>query len=198
MPLNAAFVMPACLSWATKRVQDPPRGEQIIERPHRPDLRRSGRGAQIGPRRRDHQVAAVRQHHDQLTLGRPDRVAIVFARPTTSASAADSPHQLGRAHPDRPPDQRAAACLCSFQQIFAGLANRSLRTLISGLILDHGARRTKTYTQIVNLVSPNSTPTSRPRSPNPAHSPNHGTNSTTPSTPTSPTPPSRPEKMTPP
>ena len=72
MPLNAAFVMPACLSWATKRVQDPPRGEQIIERPHRPDLRRSGRGAQIGPRRRDHQVAAVRQHHDQLTLGRPD------------------------------------------------------------------------------------------------------------------------------
>ena len=77
-------------------------------------------------------------------------------------------------------------------------APRSAHARPSGLIPDHGARRTKTYTQIVNLVSPNSTPTSRPRSPNPAHSPNHGTNSTTPSTPTSPTPPSRPEKMTPP
>ena len=44
----------------------PPRGEKIIERLHRPDLRRSGRGPRIGSRRRDHQVAAVRQHQDQF------------------------------------------------------------------------------------------------------------------------------------
>jgi hypothetical protein len=33
------------------------------------------------------------------------------------------------------------ACLCSCQHIFAGVTNRSLRTLIAGLIPDYGARQ---------------------------------------------------------
>ena len=33
------------------------------------------------------------------------------------------------------------ACLCSCQHIFVGLTNRSLRTLIAGLIPDYGARQ---------------------------------------------------------
>ena len=33
------------------------------------------------------------------------------------------------------------ACLCSFQHLFAGLTNRSLRELIAGLIPGYGARQ---------------------------------------------------------
>ena len=33
------------------------------------------------------------------------------------------------------------ACLCSFQHLFAGLTNRSLRELIAGLIPDYGPRQ---------------------------------------------------------
>jgi hypothetical protein len=53
------------------RLQDPPRRQQIIQRPQRPRLDRLGSGLQVSPRGRDHQVAAVRQHQDQLELTPP-------------------------------------------------------------------------------------------------------------------------------
>jgi hypothetical protein len=48
-----------------QRLKHPPHREQIIKRAERP-RRRLDRAPQISPRGRDHQMTAVRQHHDQL------------------------------------------------------------------------------------------------------------------------------------
>jgi len=63
-----------------QRPEHPSRRQQILKRPQRPRDRLAVRDLQVGPRGRDHQMAAVRQHHDQL-------------QPTT---AAHPPHQLKR------------------------------------------------------------------------------------------------------
>jgi hypothetical protein len=68
-------------------IQDASHGEQISERSQRPRLDRLGRGLQVGPHRRHHQMAAVRQHEDQL-------------QPTPPAHP---PHQLKRAALPRMP-----------------------------------------------------------------------------------------------
>jgi len=49
-----------------QRHQHPPCREQIAKRTERPGQRRLDRALQISPRGRNHQVAAVGQHHDQL------------------------------------------------------------------------------------------------------------------------------------
>jgi hypothetical protein len=49
-----------------QRVQDSARSQQIVKRSQRARPGRFDRALQIGPRRRHHQVAAVRQHQDQL------------------------------------------------------------------------------------------------------------------------------------
>jgi hypothetical protein len=64
-----------------QRLEHPPRRQQIIKRSQRARPGRFDRALQIGPRRRHHQVAAVRQHHDQLE----------------PAAAAHPSHQLKRA-----------------------------------------------------------------------------------------------------
>jgi hypothetical protein len=64
-----------------QRVQDSARRQQILKRSQRARPGRFDRALQIGPRRRHHQVAAVRQDQDQLQ----------------SAAAAHPPHQLKRA-----------------------------------------------------------------------------------------------------
>jgi hypothetical protein len=70
-----------------QRVKNPSRGEQIIKRRQRPRPGRVGRDLQIGPRRRDEQVASVRQHHNQLQ----------------APAAPHPPHQLKRAALPRVP-----------------------------------------------------------------------------------------------
>jgi hypothetical protein len=64
-----------------QRVQDSARRQQIVKRSQRARPGRFDRALQIRPRRRHHQVAAVRQHQDQLE----------------PAAAAHPPHQLKRA-----------------------------------------------------------------------------------------------------
>jgi hypothetical protein len=64
-----------------QRVQDSARHQQIVKRSQRARPGRFDRALQIGPRRRHHQVAAVRKHQDQLE----------------PAAAAHPPHQLERA-----------------------------------------------------------------------------------------------------
>jgi hypothetical protein len=49
-----------------QRLEHPPRREKIIQRRQRPTVRRSRHCLKVGPHGRDHQVAAVRQHDDQL------------------------------------------------------------------------------------------------------------------------------------
>jgi hypothetical protein len=62
-------------------LQHPPRLQEIVKGAQRPRRRRPGRPPQVGPRGRDHQMAAVWQHHDQLE----------------PAASAHPPHQLKRA-----------------------------------------------------------------------------------------------------
>jgi len=64
-----------------QRAEDSARRQQILKRSQRARPRRLDRALQIGPRRRHHQVAAVRQHHDQLQ----------------PAATAHPPHHLKRA-----------------------------------------------------------------------------------------------------
>jgi hypothetical protein len=74
-----------------QRFQDPPRAKQIIERSERPGLRRPGRSLQVRPRRRDHQMTAVRQHHDQLQ-------ATATAHPAQQLKRAALPCMTGPQH----------------------------------------------------------------------------------------------------
>jgi len=64
-----------------QRVQDSARSQQIVKRSQRARPGRFDRALQIRPRRRHHQVAAVRQHQDQIE----------------PAATAHPPHQLKRA-----------------------------------------------------------------------------------------------------
>jgi hypothetical protein len=64
-----------------QRPQDPPRSEQIIKRSERPDLRPPGRRVQVRPHRRDHQVAAIGQHQDQLQSAATAHPAQQLKRP---------------------------------------------------------------------------------------------------------------------
>jgi hypothetical protein len=54
-----------------QRFEHSSRGEQILKRAQRPRPDRPGRGLQIRPRSRDHQMAGIRQDQDQLKAPAP-------------------------------------------------------------------------------------------------------------------------------
>jgi hypothetical protein len=77
-----------------QRLEHSSRGEQILKRAQRPRPDRRGRGLQIGPRGRDHQMAGVRQDQDQLKAPAPVHPAHQLERlvlPRVSSS--DDPHR---------------------------------------------------------------------------------------------------------
>jgi len=54
-----------------QRLEHSSRGEQVLKRAQRSRPDRLGRGLQIGPRGRDHQMTGVRQDQDQLQTPAP-------------------------------------------------------------------------------------------------------------------------------
>jgi hypothetical protein len=64
-----------------QRIEHPSRAEQCIQRPQRPRRERAGRALEIRPRGRHEQMAAVRQHHDQLQALMPVHPADQLKRP---------------------------------------------------------------------------------------------------------------------
>jgi hypothetical protein len=77
-----------------QRLQHPPRGEQIVERPQRSGRWRLGRGLQVGPGGRQQQTAAVRELDDQL---QPP----VAAHPPGQLKRAALPRVSRPQHPNR-------------------------------------------------------------------------------------------------
>jgi len=96
--LLSTIIAPGQDDTLDQRLQHPPRLQEIVKRAQRPRRRRPGRAPQVSPRGRDHQMASVWQHHDQLEL----------------AASAHPPHQLKRAvlprmpHPHDPHPLRKA------------------------------------------------------------------------------------------
>jgi hypothetical protein len=77
-----------------QRLEHPARGEQILERAQRPRPDGLGRGLQIGPRGRDHQMAGVRQDQEQLKAPAPVHPAHQLKRLSLPRmSAPDDPHR---------------------------------------------------------------------------------------------------------
>jgi hypothetical protein len=77
-----------------QRFEHSSRGEQILKRAQRPRPDRRGRGLQIGPRGRDHQMAGVRQDQDQLKAPAPVHPAHQLKRPALPrVSSSDDPHR---------------------------------------------------------------------------------------------------------
>ncbi|MDP9135330.1 MAG: hypothetical protein M3N56_10960, partial [Actinomycetota bacterium] len=65
--LLSTIIAPGQDDTLDQRLQHPPRLQEIVKRAQRPRRRRRpGRAPQVGPRGRDHQMAAVWQHQDQL------------------------------------------------------------------------------------------------------------------------------------
>ena len=87
-------------------------------------------GHRINERLLDHQLEACQCAPDATTL---QRVVL----PSTTDDGLPAPGlRFGE-----PRTMALLACLCSFQHLFAGLTNRSLRELIAGLIPDYGPRQ---------------------------------------------------------
>ena len=87
-------------------------------------------GHQVNQRLLDHQLDACACAPDATLL---ERVVL----PSTTPDGLPAP---GLRFGD-PRTMVLLACLCSYQHLFAGLTNRSLRELIAGLIPDYGARQ---------------------------------------------------------
>jgi hypothetical protein len=87
-------------------------------------------GHQINQRLLDHQLDACACAPDATLL---ERVVL----PSTTTDGLPAPGlRFGE-----PRTMALLACLCSFQHLFAGLTNRSLRELIAGLIPGYNARQ---------------------------------------------------------
>jgi hypothetical protein len=78
--LLSTIIAPGQDNTLDQRLQHPPRLQEIVKGAQHPRRRRPGRAPQVSPRGRDHQMAAVRQHQDQLQPAAP----------------AHPPHQLKR------------------------------------------------------------------------------------------------------
>jgi hypothetical protein len=86
-------------------------------------------GQQVNQRFLDHQLAACQCAPDATTLQRVVLPSIEDGLPAPGLRFGE------------PRTMALLACLCSFQHLFAGLTNRSLRELIAGLIPGYGARQ---------------------------------------------------------
>lgn len=86
-------------------------------------------GHQINQRLLDHQLDACQCAPDATLL---ERVVL----PSTHDGLPAPGLRFGE-----PRTMALLACLCSYQHLFAGLTNRSLRELIAGLIPDYGSRQ---------------------------------------------------------